>query len=243
MTPAHILYPSLAKDPQIIPKLEILLEDMSNPTLDAAVIWAEKLGRSVKAVDILTYARLRYTQQGNTNPNTASVPTVSQFPHLPPFQRSLPLRPPSPPQRPRSQLPTPASSTSPEPRSPAIDGRFKLVPARPAEEEEDDDEDMKDELEMDDEEMDVEEEPMSRPTYEIHLDERRLNDLATSLHAVLSQPPGPPPSGNVPKTYADLSRWLGRESQASIELLNSIERGVYAPLGLDLSTSHPSMAK
>lgn len=284
------MYPSLAKDPQIIPKLEILLKDISNPTLDVAVIWAEKLGRGVKAADILTYARLRFTQQGETNPNvspqavacatradlrsfpsqTASVPTVSQFPHLPPFQRSLPLRPPSPPQRPRSQLPTPASSISPEPRSPASDARFKPVLARPAEEEEEDDEEMKDELELDEEEMgesfspiilnlnynlrsacvcvpstyqDVEEEPISRPTYEIRFDEHRLNDLATSLHAVLSQPPGPPPSGNIPKTYADLSRWLGQESQVSIELLNGIERGVYAPLGMGPSPSSPSMAK
>ena len=59
---------------------------------------------------------------------------------LPPFERSVPPLV-------RSQLPTPASSTSPEPRSPVVASKWGKV-----EVEEDEDEDVKDELCSDDDE-------------------------------------------------------------------------------------------
>ncbi|KAI0716471.1 hypothetical protein C8Q76DRAFT_692177 [Earliella scabrosa] len=172
MTSAHILYPSLARDPVLIEKLEVLLKEHPNPPPEVAAIWATRIGVGVVADDILTYARLQRAQSGsadpnpninsNTNPNpitntnaAASVPSVPrmQLPPLPPFQREPPPRS----TRPRSQLPTPASSTSPEPRSPVFQTGYRAqvpIPGHAVEEEEDyemDEEEVKDELDSEDE--------------------------------------------------------------------------------------------
>ncbi|KAH9855320.1 hypothetical protein C2E23DRAFT_883270 [Lenzites betulinus] len=83
---AHILYPSLATDRLIIPKLDVLLNETPKPTPSTAKIWAAKLGPGVQPGDITTYAELRLAQ----------VPGKLRI-HSP------------------SQLPTPNSSLSPEP--------------------------------------------------------------------------------------------------------------------------------
>ncbi|KAI0676501.1 hypothetical protein C8Q78DRAFT_26500 [Trametes maxima] len=57
---AHILYPSLASEPSILSKLDILLSETPDPTPNVAQIWASRL--AVVAADIITYAELRRAQ-------------------------------------------------------------------------------------------------------------------------------------------------------------------------------------
>lgn len=175
------VYPSLLRHPNILPLVEACLKDIPEPSEEIAEIMATKIGHRVKFLDILTYAKLRREQGGILPvPPPTTVPSVSTGPgplarptypspgslryaqqppvpnplhqhppgaqilhpalRLPPFERSTPPLV-------RSQLPTPASSTSPEPRSPVAASKWGKV-----EVEEDDDEDVKDELDSDDDE-------------------------------------------------------------------------------------------
>ena len=59
------------------------------------------------------------------------------------------------------------------------------------------------------------------------------SDLVTSLQKVFSQPR--PPPGNdatAPRSFAQLSRWIGGQDQAATALLDGITQGKYAHLGL-----------
>ncbi|KAI0720722.1 hypothetical protein C8T65DRAFT_273292 [Cerioporus squamosus] len=200
ITSAAVLYPRLLKHPSILPAVDACLRDFPDPTPEIAEIIAQQVGRGVKLIDIINYAKCRRAQSGTSPPplNTASNPSpgsgsvrydqhppASNVAHqhasgvqipfqLPPFQRTAP---------PRSQLPTPASSTSPEPRSqptsPVVESSWGQVEA-----EEDDDEDVKDELCSDDE-MALETEGSEQPS-EASLDSR-LHDLAGTLQQSLSR--------------------------------------------------------
>ncbi|KAI0739050.1 hypothetical protein C8Q80DRAFT_1275233 [Daedaleopsis nitida] len=276
LTSAHILYPSLVRDPKILKMLDVLLLEMPEPTLDVAVIWAERIGWGAKAADIVTYANLRHAQKGQalaavpangSNPSTANTadgsrsalataPAASQatrtlswqlpiapnpsasgalaLPRLPPFQRSPP--PSVQPPRALSHLPTPASSKSPEPRSPVVG---KTVPSKLAvvDQLEDEDEDMKDQLmDTSDEEMEGEGEvvPEASSSYQTHADA-----IATELRDALSKPLEYP-AGGVPKTYAEFSRWMSQNPAPSI-FLGNIKSGKYAHIGMgpDIASKPP----
>ncbi|KAI0642626.1 hypothetical protein C8Q79DRAFT_983126 [Trametes meyenii] len=57
---AHILYPSIANEPSILSKLDVLLSETPEPTPGIAQIWANRL--AVGPADIMTYADLRRAQ-------------------------------------------------------------------------------------------------------------------------------------------------------------------------------------
>lgn len=160
----HAVYPRLLKHPSIMPAVEACVRDFPDPTPEIAEMIAQRVGHGVKFIDIIDYAKCRRAQSATSppppstsNPSAGSLgcdqhppaPNVAhqrppgvQIPfELPPFRRSAPL----------SQLPTPASSTSPEPRSqptsPVVESSWGQAAV-----EDDEDEDIKDELYSDDEE-------------------------------------------------------------------------------------------
>lgn len=149
-----------------MPLVDACLTDYPDPTPEMAELIAQQVGHGVKLIDIINYAKCRKAQSGTSPPPPSNTfngsqgslrcdppPPAPNAAHqhppgarlqipfeLPPFRRSPPL----------SQLPTPASSTSPEPRSqptsPVVESSWGQVSL-----EEDDDEDVKDELYSDDE--------------------------------------------------------------------------------------------
>ncbi|RPD75488.1 hypothetical protein L226DRAFT_45866 [Lentinus tigrinus ALCF2SS1-7] len=267
-TSAQILYPSLIRHPDILPAVDACLKDIPEPSPAIAELMATRIGHGAKFGDILAYAQLRREQSGTPPPPPPTAPSVStgpsachpypspgslryvqqppapnalqnhQYPpapgvqifksglRLPPFERSA-LPPP------RSQLPTPASSTSPEPRSPVVANRWGKV-----EVEADDDEDVKDELCSDDEEVLGTEEGSEQPP-EVSM-QHRLHDLAGDLQQSLSSLQS---CSAPPKTFAELAGWLKQQDTTSSAVLRGISQGAYAPLGLNAAPTSPTMAQ
>ncbi|RPD56029.1 hypothetical protein L227DRAFT_291847 [Lentinus tigrinus ALCF2SS1-6] len=245
-TSAQILYPSLIRHPDILPAVDACLKDIPEPSPAIAELMATRIGHGAKFGDILAYAQLRREQSGTPPPPPPTAPSPPapnalhnhQYPsapgvqifksglRLPPFERSA-LPPP------RSQLPTPASSTSPEPRSPVVANRWGKV-----EVEADDDEDVKDELYSDDEEVLGTEEGSEQPP-EVSM-QHRLHDLAGDLQHSLSSLQS---CSAPPKTFAELAGWLKQQDTTSSAVLGSISQGAYAPLGLNAAPTSPTMAQ
>ncbi|KAI0819404.1 hypothetical protein BC628DRAFT_1423810 [Trametes gibbosa] len=166
---AHILYPSLASDPSVIPKLDVLLRDTPEPSPTVLKIWAGKLGQGVLTEDITTYAELRRAER---RPGKVYV-------------------------RSPSQLPTPESSTSPEPL---------VSPTSPSD------------FESDSEEVKPKLVPPSEKI--VPRTDPRIVLIANELHEALSTPPSPPREGETPpKSFAELSRWFQAQKPevASVE--------------------------
>ncbi|KAI1788635.1 hypothetical protein LXA43DRAFT_629936 [Ganoderma leucocontextum] len=230
MTKAKILYPSLARGPKSLQRLEVLLGDDPDPSAEIAAIWAERIGYNAKAKDILTYARLRRAQKVHAPLSPSSpVSTMPALPRLPPF---------SAPRTQASHLPTPSISpepaslpTSPVVESPGISGRITAtISVKEEEDELESDEDM--DLEDSDSEIEV---PLS--TMVAHastaLQSRVQNDVVTSLQKAFLQPRSPLENdASAPRSFAQFSRWIGGQDQAATALLDEISKGTYAHLGL-----------
>ena len=122
------MYPSLARDPVLIEKLEVLLKEHPNPPPEVAAIWATRIGVGVVADDILTYARLQRAQSGsadpnpninsNTNPNSNTITNSNPTP-------SVSVRSPAP--------PAPATRADPHPSPSQVPNvpRMQLPPLPP----------------------------------------------------------------------------------------------------------------
>ncbi|TFK82083.1 hypothetical protein K466DRAFT_603962 [Polyporus arcularius HHB13444] len=250
---AAILYPRLLKHPSIMPAVEACVRDFPDPTPEIAEMIAQRVGHGVKFIDIIDYAKCRRAQSATSppppstsNPSAGSLgcdqhppaPNVAhqrppgvQIPfELPPFRRSAPL----------SQLPTPASSTSPEPRSqptsPVVESSWGQAAV-----EDDEDEDIKDELYSDDEEAALRTEDSEQPP-EVSLD-NRLHDLAGTLQESLSRLAPEATRSAPPKSFAELAGWLSQQHTTSTAILQGISQGAYAPLGLSVLPSTPTPPK
>ncbi|KAI0350825.1 hypothetical protein OH77DRAFT_1524519 [Trametes cingulata] len=189
----HILYPTLVNDPAVLPKLDVLLRETPNPSMVVASIWAGRLGGGVLPRDIMTYADLRRAQE------------------LPEDKPRIPSS--------RSQLPTPESSTSPEPHStptsPVVETTWgKVEPA----------DDVKDELESDNEEDELEPEETKYQSGAEHISGPPLHLIAEELNRALFMPPSPAAEpSRPPKTFKDLSQWF-KDQEAPTAFLESIGR-------------------
>ncbi|KAI0366804.1 hypothetical protein BV20DRAFT_981717 [Pilatotrama ljubarskyi] len=192
-TSGHILYPSLVNDPSVLPKLDVLLNETPNPSLVVANIWASRLGGGVLMGDIITYAELRRAQERPESATRVVVPSS------------------------RSQLPTPESSTSPEPHStptsPVVEtswGKVEQV------------DEVKHELESeyeDDESVEPKFDPGAT-----HIPDARLHVIAEELNKALTMPPSPiGEHARPPKTFEDLSQWF-KQQHAATAFLESIGR-------------------
>ncbi|PIL23511.1 hypothetical protein GSI_14823 [Ganoderma sinense ZZ0214-1] len=236
-SPAQILYPSLTKGPRVIPLLEVLLSEDPNPSDEIATIWAERLGYQAKAKDILTFARLRSARKPHSPP-----PLPSSFSTMPPLPRLPPF---SAPRTQASHLPTPSTSPEPAslPTSPVVGntGIIDRIAAASSMREEEDELDSDEDMELDSDSDSEVEVPLSAvvahtPTV---LPSHVQHDLVTSLQKVFSQP-RPPPGENdatTPRSFAQLSRWIGGQDQTATALLDEIEKGKYAHLGLKPAAS------
>nr|VWO94508.1 Efflux pump membrane transporter [Ganoderma boninense] len=241
-SPAQILYPSLAKGPTVIPRLEVLLEDDPDPSEEIAAIWAEQLRYHAKAKDILTFAKLRRARKLHSP--TLPPPTFST---MPPLHRLLPS---SAPRTQASHLPTPSTSPEPTslPTSPVVEntGIIGRIAADVSVKEEVDELDSDSDMELDSDSDSEVEVPLSATVAHMPtaIPSHVQHDLVTSLQKVFSQP-RPPPGGNdatAPRSFAQLSRWIGAQDQATTAFLEEISQGKYAHLGLKpaaSSAAHP----
>ncbi|KAM5533381.1 hypothetical protein V8D89_012931 [Ganoderma adspersum] len=233
---AKILYPSLMRGPKSIQRLEVLLRDDPDPSEEIAVIWAERIGYQAKAKDILTYAKLSRVRKPHSPPPPPSTfSTMPPLPQLPSF---------SAPRTQASHLPTPSTSPEPAslPTSPLVanHGIIGRITATISVKEEVDELESDEDMELDSDSDSEVEVPLSAtvahpppvlPSWVQH-------DLVTSLQKVFSQPR--PPSGNdatTPRSFAQLSRWIGGQDQAATALLDGITKGRYAHLGLEPAAS------
>ncbi|KAI0631062.1 hypothetical protein C8Q77DRAFT_180994 [Trametes polyzona] len=192
---SDILYPTLLTDPSILANIRVLLHETPKPKADVAKIWASRLGRGVYYKDIITYAKLRLAREEPGNP-TMRLHT-------------------SPP----SQLPTPESSTSPEPRStptsPVVETSWGKTES---------DEDVKDELDESDyeseeeEEVDEAETKWQPPKEEAPVPDPRAALIADALYKGLTKPPPSPtaPNGRPPKTIKELCQWFKEQECLSL---------------------------
>ncbi|OSD01456.1 hypothetical protein PYCCODRAFT_1436386 [Trametes coccinea BRFM310] len=182
---AQILYPSLANHASVVAKLDVLLNETPEPSAELARIWANRLGRGVAPEDILTYADLKRIQRRHGNSaGPPRVPVAS------------------------SQLPTPESSTSPEPHStptsPVVETSWGKV---------DSEDEVKDELQDDE----YEEEIASPEQYD-----PRCVLVAEEFSKALGLPtPNPGDGTSMPKSFADLTKWF-REQTAATSLLDTL---------------------
>ncbi|TBU39906.1 hypothetical protein BD309DRAFT_968626 [Dichomitus squalens] len=226
MTSAHVLWPSLTKEPKTLPLLEVLCKENPTPTIEIANIWAESLGNGATPEHILRYARHRELQsrRGGEHSTSPPPPAMPPLPQLPPF--SVRRNPPA-------HLPTPDISPEPpsNPASPVVENggiiAQSMTKASVKEEEEDE---LKSES---DEDMEVEaEEPIL--TAHDTIDSRLHGQLAVNLHKALSQSRVETENGSssAPRSFAQFSQWMGKQNQASASLLDGVSRGTYAHLGL-----------
>ncbi|KAI9063786.1 hypothetical protein FKP32DRAFT_675261 [Trametes sanguinea] len=169
----------------IVAKLDVLLKETPEPSMELAQIWARSLSNGVVPEDILTYADLRRIQRNHMN--SASLPRV------PPTS---------------SQLPTPESSTSPEPHStptsPVVETSWGKVESE---------DEILDELQDDD----YEDETASAEKYD-----PRCLLVAEEFTKAFGLPTRDMGEGtDMPKTFADLTKWF-REQSAATSLLDTL---------------------
>ncbi|KAI8969410.1 hypothetical protein BD414DRAFT_510992 [Trametes punicea] len=193
-TSGHILYPSIADKMSVVAKLDVLLYETPEPQLELARIWANRLGHGVTPEDIITYADLKRIQKRDENPPLA--PTRVRL---------------------SSQLPTPESSISPEPRS---------TPTSPVVEcswgKREPEEDVKDELQDD-----IEDQLTSQLTVPALNPEPKLQGHQDSRLAVIAdkfskalamQPALSENQAGPPKTFKELANWFKEQQAATIVL-------------------------
>ncbi|KAI0764622.1 hypothetical protein BD413DRAFT_170042 [Trametes elegans] len=197
---ARILYPSLTNDPDAFQKLNILLDDTPEPSLQTIGIWAQVIGGGVSANDIKLYADLRRAQIGSKSPTS---------------------RPPAPQ---RSHLLTPESSTSPEPLSSTVDAKpYKVEEDEEIKDELESEDEPEEEIPLAKKPLQTKAEPqvVERPVAHRAIPEVSLDAIEAEFCNALSAPPMLIDRAQAPKTLKELAQWL-QEHEPPTAIIESV---------------------